>query len=184
MEDNRIREALIRREPEALGRVIERYSGLLWSAVQSVLHSHSHEEVEECVADVFFDLWQKPQAYDPMRASLKTYLAQAARYKAIDRYRKLSREQLVTLRDEEARTVDLLETLERAEESDELRLAIERFPQPDREILYRRFYEGQKPDEISGELSIGVRQVQNRLYRAKLRLREWRRSLKREEREE
>lgn len=184
IDDRKIRQALIAREPQALEQVMDAYAGLLWSVAQSVLHTDSAQEIEECAADVFFELWQKPEAYDPEKASLKTYLATAIRYKAIDRCRKLSREPAVSLREDDIQGGDLLDGLERKEEIEELRRIVEQLPEPDREILQRRFYEGQKAGEISGAMSIEVRQVQNRLYRAKQRLRQWWTNRGREERKQ
>ncbi|WP_354437465.1 hypothetical protein [Paenibacillus sp. DS2363] len=39
--------------------------------------------------------------------------------------------------------------------------------------MKRRFYEGQRPHEISEALSLHVRQVHNKLYRSRQRLRTW-----------
>ena len=50
--------------------------------------------------------------------------------------------------------------------------AVETLEEPDREILIRRYYREQKPREIAAALGLPVKQVQNRLYRAKRKLRE------------
>ena len=50
--------------------------------------------------------------------------------------------------------------------------AINALGEPDREILIRRFYYGQKPKEIALVLDMSVKQVDNRLYQTKLKLRE------------
>ena len=42
---------------------------------------------------------------------------------------------------------------------------------PDREILLRRYYFGQKPREIAAALGLDKKQVDNRLYQTKRRLR-------------
>ncbi|WP_037284326.1 RNA polymerase sigma factor [Saccharibacillus sacchari] len=173
IDDQKIRQALIAREPQALEQVMDAYAGLLWSVAQSVLHTDSAQEIEECAADVFFELWQKPEAYDPAKASLKTYLATAIRYKAIDRCRKLSRDSTFSLRENDIYNENIAEALEREEEAKALKQAVQELPEPEREIVNRRFYQGQKAGEISDMMSLDVRQVQNRLYRAKQRLRHW-----------
>ena len=43
--------------------------------------------------------------------------------------------------------------------------------EPDREILLRRYYFGQKPREIAAALGLDKKQVDNRLYQTKRRLR-------------
>ena len=44
--------------------------------------------------------------------------------------------------------------------------------EPDREILVRRYYYEQKPKEIALALNLSVKQVNNRLYQTKQKLRE------------
>lgn len=44
--------------------------------------------------------------------------------------------------------------------------------EPDREILIRRYYYEQKPKEIALALDMSAKQVDNRLYQTKLKLRE------------
>lgn len=49
--------------------------------------------------------------------------------------------------------------------------AIHALGEPDREILIRRYYYEQKPKEIALALDLSVKQVDNRLYQTKLKLR-------------
>ena len=50
--------------------------------------------------------------------------------------------------------------------------AINALGEPEREILIRRYYYDQKPKEIALALDMNVKQVDNRLYQTKLKLRE------------
>ena len=50
--------------------------------------------------------------------------------------------------------------------------AVNALGEPDREILIRRYYYEQKPREIALALDMSVKQVDNRLYQTKLKLRE------------
>ena len=62
--------------------------------------------------------------------------------------------------------------LETREQTEALRSAIDAMGEPDREILLRRYYWDQKPKEIAAALNLPVKQIENRLYRAKRSLRE------------
>ena len=53
-----------------------------------------------------------------------------------------------------------------------LRAAVDALGEPDREILIRRYYYNQKPREIALALDMRVKQVDNRLYQTKRKLRE------------
>ena len=50
--------------------------------------------------------------------------------------------------------------------------AINALGEPEREILIRRYYYEQKPKEIALALDMSKKQVGNRLYQTKLKLRE------------
>ncbi|MFS0868898.1 sigma-70 family RNA polymerase sigma factor [Paenibacillus xylanilyticus] len=175
MSEEQIREAVARRDPGAMTWVMDHYAGLLWKIIYSILHKASTEDIEECVADTFFSFWQNPLAFQPERSSLKNYLATIAKHKAIDRYRKLNQRSEL-LYEESIHVVETEDTLSQIisrEEQNDLQQAIEAFPEPDREIMKRRFYDGQKPNEISEALSLQVRQVHNKIYRSKKHLRDW-----------
>jgi RNA polymerase sigma-70 factor (ECF subfamily) len=46
-----------------------------------------HAAAEDVVQEVFMDLWERPQAYDPGRGPLGSYVSMVARARAIDRWR-------------------------------------------------------------------------------------------------
>ena len=174
MQDKKLAEELEKRNEAAMSRLIDQYAKLLWSVAGAVLHGvGTAQDVEECVADVFIHLWEDPRRYDPQRGTLKSWLAMVARSKAIDRWRELSARSTVPW-DEvfltgETGTVDSVmeEETRRA-----LIAAVNALGEPDREILVRRYYYGQKPKEIALALNMSVKQVDNRLYQTKRRLRQ------------
>lgn len=174
MNDEKIIRGIRNGDEAAMGQVMDRYSRLLWSVVGGVLHSAaSEQDVEECVADVFIYLWQNPDKYDPGRGKLRAWLCVVARSRAVDRYRELSRRSDVPL--EDTLIADRIGAADRVlagETRQTLLRALEALERQDREILIRRYFHEQKPREIAAALALPVRQVNNRLYRAKRKLRE------------
>lgn len=85
--------AQIRRgEAAALEEAVTRYSRLVWTVVAGVLGpSLPREEAEECVADVFIELWRRADRFDAARGTLKAYLCVLARSRALDRLRSAAR---------------------------------------------------------------------------------------------
>ena len=174
MTDAQIVASIQNRDETAIVYAMNRYSKLLWSIIGAVLSRAADlQEAEECVADVFVYLWEHPERYDPGRGSLKTWLCLIARSRAVDRYRKLTQRTVLSLDD-----VQLAEALvspdapAQSETRGILASAVCALGEPDREILIRRYCYEQKPKAIALALGLPVKQVENRLYRTKARLRE------------
>ena len=162
-----------KREERAINEIIIKYSKLLWPIVSAVLKNVGNEQdVEECVADVFIDLWENPYKYEAERGTLKTWLCMVARCKAIDRYRALSKHSTVPL--EGAMMVGRMgmqDALMKEETKRELVAAVNALADVEKDILIRRYYYEQKPREIAKALDLTLKQVENHLYRSKQKLR-------------
>ena len=67
---------LIRNSPETGNRALfDQYFNYVYAIVCRILGScGTPEDVEECVADVFIDLWENPDKYDAGRGTLKSWL--------------------------------------------------------------------------------------------------------------
>ena len=174
MTDEKWIRAIAAREERAMQRLMDQYARLLWSVAAGALGSAGSEaDLEECVADVFVCLWLNPEKFDPQRGTLKSYLCMMARSRALNRLRQLNRQTALPLDalppSEEPEAAELLES---RQDADALRDAIDTLREPDREILVRRYYYDQKPQEIAEALDLPVKQIENRLYRAKRMLRD------------
>lgn len=161
------------RDERTINDVIVKYSRLLWPIAGAVLKNvGSEQDVEECIADVFIDLWEHPEKFDPSRGSLKSWLCMVARCKAIDRYRALSRHSTVPLEGAMmASRMGLQDAFMQEETRRELAAAVNALADIERDILIRRYYYEQKPREIAKALDISVKQVDNYLFRSKQKLR-------------
>lgn len=173
LNDERMIAEIKDRNEAAINVAITKYSKLLWSVAGAVLHHiGSTQDVEECVADTFIYLWVHPEKYDPQRGKLKTWLSIVARTQAINRCREIAKQSTVSL--EGTDLIDQLgisDPLFKAETHHALLAAIKALREPDREILIRRYYYEQKPREIALALDLSVKQVDNRLYQTKQKLR-------------
>ena len=157
MTDEKTAAALAARSERAVADVIARYSRHLYTVAAAALRGvGTEQDAEEAAADAFVYLWEHPEKFDPRRGSLKTWLSVVARSRALDRSREILRCRAVSL--EEIELADPLGVPDALAE-------------PDREILLRRYYFGQKPREIAAALGLDKKQVDNRLYQTKRRLR-------------
>lgn len=160
-------------DERTISEVIEKYSKLLWPIASAVLKNVGNEQdVEECIADVFIDLWVNPDKYDPERGTLKSWLCMVARCKAIDRYRVLSKQSTVPLNSAMMiGRMGMQDALLQEETKRELVAAVNALADVERDILIRRYYYEQKPKEIAKALDLPLKQVENHLYRSKQKLR-------------
>ncbi len=174
MNDEKMITAIKKRSEAAINEVITKYSKLLWSVAGTVLNNiGSTQDVEECVADAFIYLWEHPEKYNPQRGKLKTWLSIVARTQAVNRCREIAKRNIVPLEDTDfIDQLGIVDTFLEAETRRVLLAAVNALGEPDREILIRRYYYEQKPREIALALDMSVKQVDNRLYQTKLKLRE------------
>ena len=173
MDDVKLFDMICSGNEESLIYIIEKYSKLLWIIVGGILNNvGTNEDIEECISDAYMSLWQKPKAFDPRKGTLKMFLAIIAKRRALDKYRQLTKIKIIEL--DEAITTsddDLLEYIAKRDLYSELYEAIRLLGDPDKEILIRRYFFEEKPSAIASKTHIPVKEVKNRLYQSKLRLR-------------
>ena len=174
LNDEKIITAIKKRNEATINEIITKYSKLLWSVAEAVLsHVGSVQDVEECVADTFIYLWEHPEKFDHQRGKLKTWLSIVARTQAVNRYREITKRNTLPLEDADfVDQLDVADSVLEVETSQALLAAVNALGEPDREILIRRYYYDQKPKEIALALDMSVKQIDNRLYQTKRRLRE------------
>jgi RNA polymerase sigma-70 factor (ECF subfamily) len=161
----------IRTRDESVYReLIEQYGRLVWAVCGSILkNAGTAQDVEECVADVFIELWKKPEKFNPARGEIATYLKILARSKALNAYKRIK--PALPLNDEIGTMSDIVaeEVIGRLQAA-EIESALGSLKEPDREICCRRYYFNQKPREIALAMNLPDREVRNRLYQSRKKL--------------
>ena len=80
---------LIRRmaqgDEAALAALHRRYAGLLYALGSRMLQQR--HDVETCVQDAFLNVWKHARAFDPARASVKTWLVSVAHHRFLQELR-------------------------------------------------------------------------------------------------
>ena len=181
LNDKKIISAITARDERMLAFVVNKYSKLLWKIAASVLiNAASAQDVEECVADVFIYLWQYPEKYDPDKAKLSSWLSVIARSRAVDSYRRIIRKREISLEEIVVESLGYAEnnaaygemhSMEEKHSREKLRTCIEGLDEREKELVIRRYYYEQKPAEIAVALDMPKKQVENRLYYVRQKLR-------------
>lgn len=176
LNDKKIISAITARDERMLAFVVNKYSKLLWKIAASILiNAASAQDVEECVADVFIYLWQYPEKYDPDKAKLSSWLSVIARSKAVDSYRRIIRKREISMEEIVVESLGYAEItagdeMEERYSREKLQFCIEGLDDKEKELVIRRYYYEQKPAEIAVALDMPKKQVENRLYYVRQKL--------------
>ena len=163
------------RDESAYIQLIEKYSRMMWKIALGILRDVADPaDIEDCNSEVFYKLWKSPELLDTEKGSVKGYLAQMVRNAAIDFLRKRTRENTVALEEgicADEYNDDVVNAVISNEEKELLFQILDNLNERDRNLITRRFFCGQKPAQISEEMRMPLREVENRIYRIKCSIR-------------
>jgi RNA polymerase sigma-70 factor (ECF subfamily) len=168
--------AVARADPRALELVYERHSRGVYSLALRVLGDGP--AAEEVVQETFLKLWRQPDAYQPSRGRLFTWLLGVAHHRAVDllRRRQLEERHRLSAAPTGQSLVDLLDSLGLASGDDdpqtrlgnlEQRVALERalgrLPAEQRLALELAYYRGMTQAEIAVRLGEPLGTIKTRM---------------------
>jgi RNA polymerase sigma-70 factor (ECF subfamily) len=158
-------------DPDTIRVVYQSYGRLVYSVAYKVLGDAGL--AEDATQQTFLRAWRAAGSYDPSRA-LSAWLAGIARRAAIDAYRRDRRHRGVEAIDS-ADSADpaLVTTPPSAEQIFdvwEVRKALEKLPEQDRELIRLQHYDELTHSEIADALTIPLGTVKSRSFRAHRRL--------------
>ena len=176
MTEPQIRSLMQNQPDQGEEALYETYYQYVYAIAFRIIHSvGTHEDVEECVIDVFVEVFRH---FDAIReGALKNYIGMTAKNKAISAYRSiLTRVQRTEPLDEDAADalpsdLDVAETAEQKELTQRVLQSIHALGEPDSVILIQKFFFGRNATEISRIIGKSPAFVRIRCSRALKRLR-------------
>ena len=177
LEDQELLGRIADGEKDALEAIYERYSSAVFSLARYMLRSEA--VAEEATQDVFLNVWLKAASYNASRGQPKTWIMSVAHHKIIDLIR--SRRRAAAVSDpNEYETLDLLpsgnigtaEAVERNLDAERVRLALEKLPAAQQEVITLAYYGGFSQSEIAARLGQPLGTVKTRARLALQKLRE------------
>jgi RNA polymerase sigma-70 factor (ECF subfamily) len=161
---------------KACRALFDEYCGYVYAVVYNKLGAcASREDIEECVSDVFAEIWF---GFDEKLAGgdIKGYIGTVAKRRAINRYHALHARSAASA----ATTDDVLGTFsdgtdieadaDRAEQQRILLSCIEALGEPDSTMIIQRYYYSRTSKQIAKMLSMKPSAVRMRIKRALVRL--------------
>ncbi|WP_028518290.1 RNA polymerase sigma factor [Ruminococcus flavefaciens] len=179
MTDENLRK-LLKSSPDKAHRLIfDEYYNYVYTIVFNRLRSFaSREDIDECVSDVFSDIFLK---YDPNReysGDVKGYVATISKRRSIDMFRRLNARKADTVSIDGDDALQLAsservdEITERTETAHEVLDAVNSLGEPDSTIIMQKYYYGKSSYEIADMVGMKADAVRKRLSRVLKRLRD------------
>jgi len=170
---------LLKESPAACHKALVReYGRYVYAIVYNKLRGcGTNEDIEECVSDVFADIFLKCELDMTSENDIKYFIATVAKRKAIDSFRSLSaRANHITDADEDdmkelVADFSVDEHVDRSELRRVLLDKIDELGEPDSTILIQKFYYNRNSKEIAKSVSMTAMAVRTRCSRAIDRLR-------------
>ncbi len=134
---------------------------------------HNVAVVEDCIQEVFLQLWQRRDSLSPVD-NIKPYLLKSVRRKVIRQGASQKAKRLLAgiLSQEYAFEVvfspeqELIQTQASQEKTAQLQAQLDRLPARQKEILYLLFYQGMSYEEIGVVMSLNYQSARNLVHRA------------------
>ena len=176
--DYELMAAIAQKDQQALEKLYDRYSKLLYTLILRIVRSTT--EAEDVLQEVFLQVWNKAELYSSLRRNLLTWLVTLSRNRAIDQLRSKSHrqqklrspeEEMFALSDQTTRANPLL-VLEVEEIGKILRSTLRKLSKSKRTIIELAYYDGLSQSEIAEKLGTPLGTVKTRMRTAMMTLRE------------
>ncbi len=171
--DDDLLHAIARSDEAALAAIYDRYRLILFGLILRILHDR--EEAEDCLQEVFLQVWRRARDFDESRGRAFTWLVTIARSRALDRLRasgsrlRLATEAAEVPRDEVG---DAAEEAVQSEQGAIVREALAELPEQQRRMLLLAYFEGLTQTEIAARLGDPLGTVKTRMRAGMIKLRE------------
>ena len=161
--EREVRDRVIARDDTALTEIYDQYASFVYGlALRVIGDARAAEDVSQ---DVFVGIWQRPEAFDPRRGSLRTWLGTLTHRRAVDyvrreesRRRRAEREasRAVTTPDVEEMATALVA-------AERVRAALDVLPAEQRRAIQLAYFEGKTYRQVAEVLGIPEGTAKSRL---------------------
>ncbi len=172
---------IVLKEENALARLYDLYSKLLYSLIFRIIKIH--EDAEEILQSIFLQVWDKAGSFDLQKGNVYSWLITLARNKAIDKIRSKSFKEQSLLsglnRFEEMElekkynlesNLDVRYIMDEKERITLISKALNELPDEQKRVIELAYYDGFTQMEISETLSVPLGTVKTRTRQALIKL--------------
>ena len=167
-----------KRDVDALARMYDRYASFLFGLILAIVHKHP--EAEDLLQEVFVQVWERADTYDPDRGGVYAWLVTLTRNRAIDRtrsrgYKDQIRETTDTYDVFVDPVTDEANPLENSVLSDRAALvkkALKQIPADQRKIIEVAYFNGLSQSEIAETFELPLGTVKSRMRLGMIKLKD------------
>jgi RNA polymerase sigma-70 factor (ECF subfamily) len=171
--DEDLAEALGKGDPDALTVLFKRYSRIVFGVARRILRHDA--EAEDCVQQIFIDVFRSIEQFDRNKAPFKTWLLLFAYSRTLNRRRSMISDRVFETESLEEFMPEVLACAGAVEAqmhaSMLLKKALSHLQPRQQRTIELTYYEGLTADEIAARTGETVRVVRHNLYRGLERLR-------------
>jgi RNA polymerase sigma factor (sigma-70 family) len=157
---------LMRREKEAVGELYDRYARALFGVVVRIVGAQ--EAAEDVLQEVFVQIWEKIDRYDPERGTLFTWICAIARNRALDVVKSRAHRDGLQNRsiDDVVESVNTEYVVSDQTDHIGIRETLDRLDPDLREVVDTLYFRGYTQSEAAEELSLPLGTLKTRARRA------------------
>ena len=177
MTDQEFKKHMERSPEECMRAIFDEYCNYVYVIAATKLKScGTTEDIEECVSDVFTEVFKKINYIGEREGELKGFIGVIAKRRAIDMFRKLNvkADRTISVDDEVIREIsseeNIIESSEMSERNSILLNKIKELGEPDTTIIIKQYYYNMTVAEIGKAISMTAAAVQKRSVRARQKL--------------
>ncbi len=152
-------------EANAFEDFIQAYGNLVWSIAKK--YAPTIEDAEDAVQDVFMEIWQSADRFDPSKSSEVTFISLITRRRLIDRVRKIYRQpSFQSIEDTFETSPNILENqILTSIEAKKAVQAMEQIRPEQRELMVLTIFEGMSHGEIAEKTNLPLGTVKTHIRR-------------------
>lgn len=132
------------------------------------------EEIEECMDDVFLDVWNNIDRFDESKGSFRNWITAIARFRSIDYLRRYSRrrsEEDIAEYENKLANDNMLEIINE-DISDSTEKLLGGLSDEDRDIILRYYWDDENVEKIADDYGVSSSSIYSRMSRARRRLKQ------------
>ena len=149
-----VRNRLISRDPSVLSDLYDQFGSYVFGLAARVIGDrHAAEDVTQ---DVFLSIWERPEAFEPSRGRLRTFLGTLAHRRAVDVVRREEARRRRAARDAATGVPipDVGELAMAIVAAEQVRAEVDRLPREQREAIELAYFGGRTYRQVAEELGI------------------------------